>query len=103
MDWLIKKAYAVSLENPLSGGDTFEQILCTVGDWLRDIGIPIAVIMILVGAFQLMTSGGEPEKLNRGKKTILWTVVGYAILFIGWGIAEVISNVLGGNAPNVCQ
>ncbi len=103
MQWFIQKALAVTLENPLSAGDTFEEILCKVGDWLIQIGAPIAVFMVLVGAFQIMTSGGEPEKLNKGKKTILWTVVGYAILVIGWGIAEVIANVLGGNAPNVCQ
>ncbi len=104
MDWLIKKVLAApKLTNPLGDENmTFAQILCKIGDWLIQIGAPVAVLMVLVGAFQIMTSGGEPEKLNKGKKTILWTVVGYGILLLGWGIAEIIANVLGGNAETVC-
>ena len=104
MKFLIHKALAqVTLSNPIGGEDmTFEQILCTVGDWLTKIGAPIAVFMILVGAFFIMTSGGEPEKLNKGKKAILWTIIGYAILVVSWGIAKIIANILGGDAPEVC-
>lgn len=98
----MQKALAVTLDNPLKNSDTFEKILCNVGNWLIGIAAPIAVFMVLIGAFQIMTSGGEPEKLNKGKKTILWTVVGYGILLIGWGIAEVIANILGGDAQTIC-
>lgn len=103
MNWLIQKAYALTLDNPLGSNDMgFEEILCKIGNWLIQIGAPIAVFMILVGAFFIMISGGEPDKLNKGKKIILWTVVGYAILVIGWGIAKIIANILGGDAPDVC-
>lgn len=104
MKFLFHKALAaVSLDNPLGGGDmTFEQILCKVGDWIISIGAPVAVFMILIGAFFIMTSFGEPEKLSKGKKAILWTLIGYAILLLGWGIANVIAKILGGKTPDIC-
>ena len=92
--FIVKAQESVTLENPLKNGGSFEEILKAIGDFIILIGAPIAVLMILIGAFQIMTSGGEPEKLTRGKKTILWTAIGYGILVIGWGIADVISGVL---------
>ena len=37
---------------------------------------------------------GEPEKFATGRKTILYAVLGYAIIWIGRGIAIIIENLL---------
>lgn len=91
---LLKAANAITLENPLGekGGDDFFSLLKVIGDWLVLIGAPIAIFMILIGAFHILTSAGEPEKIKRGKSTILWTVVGYAILLLGTEITSLISD-----------
>jgi hypothetical protein len=83
------------LPNPLGGTCTIPQLLEKIVRFMRDIASPIVAGMVIYGAFQIMTAGGDPEKLNRGKKTILWAVIGYAIIWIGWGIASIIQSVIG--------
>jgi len=40
----------------------------------------IALLMIIFGAFQMMTSAGNPEKLNEGKELVSAAVAG--LMFI---------------------
>jgi hypothetical protein len=69
-------------------------LLHSIVDWLLTIGTPIAVGMILFGAFQMIFAGGDPEKFQKGKQTILYTAIGYAIILIGWGLTSIIQSFL---------
>ncbi len=85
----------VVLDNPL-GVDSIGEIIQNVLNGLILIAAPIVAIMILVGGFQIMFAAGDPEKFKTGKKTILYTVIGYAILLVASGISTVIQSVLSG-------
>jgi hypothetical protein len=50
--------------------------------------------MILIGAFQMLFSGGNEEKFKLGRKMILYTAIGYAIILIGWGLTSIIRDFL---------
>lgn len=63
-------------------------------NWLIILASPILVIMILWGAFLIMTSGGQPEKIKQGGKAILWAAVGYAILLTAKGIGFIVGQLL---------
>ena len=91
----------VSLLNPLctSGSSncqnsSVEGLLKTIVNWLFVIATPIAVGMILIGAFQMLFSGGSEDKFATGKRTVLYAVIGYAIILIGWGITSIIQSLL---------
>ena len=71
-----------------------EGLLNSIVSWLLVIATPIAVGMIIFGAFQMIFAGGEPEKFKNGKTTILYTAIGYAIILIGEGITLIIKDVL---------
>jgi hypothetical protein len=91
----------INLPNPLTcvSGSGEPQILCVAGRVIKGIFIlanPIAVIMILIGAFQLLASGGSPERVTKGRKTILYAVVGYAIVLLAQGLVLIIKEILGG-------
>jgi len=45
-----------------------------------------------------MTSGGNPENINRAKRTLLWTVIGYGIILVSRGIIEIVQQLLGAPA-----
>ena len=51
--------------------------------------------MVLVGAFYILTSGGEPRRVQTGKDIILYTFVGLLIVFLAKGIIGAIKLVLG--------
>ena len=40
----------------------------------------VAVIIIIVGGFMYITSGGDPQKVGNAKNTILYAVVGLIII-----------------------
>ncbi len=71
-----------------------EGLLNSIVDWLLRIATPIAVGMILIGAFQMVFAGGNEERFKLGKKTVLYTAIGYAIILIGRGITLVIQDFL---------
>ena len=87
---------SIKLINPLGTDSTIGDIITNVFDGLRLIAIPIVGVMILVGGFQIMFAGGDPEKFKTGKKTILYTVIGYAIILVASGISFIIQEILSG-------
>ena len=89
-------AQSITLPDPL-GGQSFQDVTKNIAGFLyTDIAIPLCVIMALVGAFQLMTSAGDPEKTSRGRKTLMYAAVGFAVVLISGGLALLIQNVMSG-------
>jgi hypothetical protein len=89
------------LPNPL-GDQTIPDVLCRIGGWLFTIAIPLTAIMIIIGAFQIMFAGGNEEKVATGKRTIIYTVVGFAIILSATGIIYVIQELLNIGGEKVC-
>lgn len=92
-------ASAQTLIDPLGGSESFTSVATNVTTFLvTDIAIPLSVIMVLVGAFQFMTGGGDPEKISQARKTILYAAVGLAIALIAGGVATLIKNLINGTS-----
>ena len=86
----------ISIPNPL-GASSFSELINKIIDFLIFIGTPLATLMILIAAFQIMSAGGDVEKVSTGRKTIQWAALGYVLLLISKGIVLVINSVLGVN------
>ncbi len=96
-------ATSVTLCDPLGnncayGGETFATVANNVINFLSiNIAVPLAVIMVLVGAFQMMTSAGDPEKFTQGRKTLTYAAIGFAIAILAGGITSLIQSVITGS------
>jgi hypothetical protein len=55
----------------------------------------ISFVMILVGGFKILTSGGDPKGIAGGRQTITLAVVGIALSIISWLVLVLIQNVTG--------
>ncbi|GEM_PF-6993000 len=84
----------IQIPNPL-GVRTFGELINRLVNWLLIISAPILTLMIIIGAFQIMTGAGEPEKITKGRHTITYAIIGYALLLISTGITKIIADVLG--------
>ncbi len=83
------------LIDPL-GGKSFQTVTANVAQFiLLDIAIPLSAIMVLVGAFEMITSAGDPEKTLKGRKTILWAAVGLVVAFAAASIVSLIKGIFG--------
>ena len=83
------------LVNPLRYG-TLEGILGAIANFLFAISIPLVVIMIIIGAFYLVTAGGNDQKISTGKKIITWAVIGFVVILLAGSVASLIRNLLAG-------
>jgi len=61
-------------------------IAVNIINWVLGFLALIAIIIVLLGGFQWMTSGGNPEKVGSAKKTLIAGLVGLAIIFLSWAI-----------------
>jgi uncharacterized membrane protein len=90
------QSQTIKLTDPLGGKETFPSVAVAVAGFLFwDIAVPLSVIMVLVGAFKLITSSGDPEKVSEGRKTILYAAVGLAVALVAGGIVSIIKSLLG--------
>lgn len=55
----------------------------------------IAFIMILVGGFTILTSGGNPESTKKGQQAITMAVGGIILTIIAWLVLLLIENLTG--------
>src|SRR3990172_906063 len=86
----------IELPNPLGSTSTVEGLIKTISDWLAfKIGPVVAALMIIIGALFILFAGGDEERFKTGKKIIMYTAIGYGIIFIGAGIADIIEKLLG--------
>ena len=80
---------SITLPNPLSCADLFcllEKVILVI----FNIAIPVTVIMVLIGAFQILTAGGDPAKFATGQKTILYAAVGFALVILANSLVAII-------------
>lgn len=72
----------IEIENPLKY-DTIEEIIKALTGILKVVAIGVGVIMVIIGGIQIMTgmmTGEKENKVNKGKKTIMWALIGVAIV-----------------------
>ena len=63
------------------------QILLTIA------GI-VAVVFLVIGGFRYITSGGNEEAAETGKKTIINAIIGIVVIILSFVIVRVIANAL---------
>lgn len=84
----------IELTNPLDCKDA----VCVVQKIINGIftlSIPVVVLMILIGAFQILTAGGQEEKFKNGKNTIKWAVIGFMLVIVSLGLVDIILEFFG--------
>jgi hypothetical protein len=84
---------AGELLNPLSSPD----ILCffvKIMDIILVFALPIIVFFIMYGGYMLVTAQGESGKIESGRNTILWAIIGGVIIFGAELILMIISRTV---------
>ena len=81
------------LENPLQVS-SFCDLLKVVLSALIIIGLPVAVVFLVLVGFKFIIAQGDTGKLEKARENLLHTVIGIAIFLGAWTIAEVIKSTL---------
>ncbi len=54
----------------------------------------VAVVYMVIGGFHYITSAGHPEKLEKAKKTLLYSGVGLGIVLVAYTIVDFVSGMV---------
>lgn len=96
---MIKAAHAIDLSNPavnpVARVGTIATLMNVIGPIAMTIGGVICLVMLLWGGFIYLTSGGEPEKLQQGRRTITYAIIGLIIMICSVLFVNLITYVLG--------
>jgi len=58
-------------------------------------------IMLLVGGFQFLTSGGDPKAVGAAKNTLTYAVIGIVLVISAWLVLLLIKNITGVSVTTV--
>jgi len=81
---------------PLSRRTSVEDFIKEAVNYIFYISIIAAPLMIIIGAFLFLTSGGNPKQAKLGGSVIQWTAIGLAIILFAKGITAIIKMILVG-------
>ena len=86
---------AITIDNPL-GAESLEELIERIINAAFTIGIVVFPLMILWGAWTYMTSTGDPQKIETGKKILTWAIVGLGLILLSRAIIGIVKGVLTG-------
>jgi len=85
---------AVEFQNPLEY-ETFGELIDAIIKFIFYIAVVIAPLMAIIGAFYILTAGGDPKKIGTGKNIIIYTLIGLAIIMLARGLIAMIESLIG--------
>jgi len=62
---------------------------------------PVAIIMIAFAGFQIVTGGADSDKLEEGKKSITWSLIGLAAIILSYSIIRFVISLIIKSAESV--
>ena len=84
----------IELENPLSVESVPDLINNVIKAILGIVGA-VALLYLVLGGLTWLTSQGNPEKVKKGRETLVWAILGLSMIFFSYVILNyVFSNFL---------
>ena len=83
----------------LRGASTIFGLVAIVLRWLLTFAGIIATVYLIIGGYQYITSGGNEEQSEKGKKTLVSAIIGVVIVILSITIITIVTNTLGSPNP----
>lgn len=95
-------AYAADtgITNPLGNPDqTITNVLTNIIKWMLGLVGFLALIALIIGGGRMVIDFGNEEQVRKAKMTILWAVIGLAVVILSYAIINIVSTeILGANS-----
>jgi len=65
------------------------------------VGVLLVLVMLIWGAFEWITSGGDKEAVGKARSKIINALIGMAVLAIAFALARVAGQFTGINIENI--
>ena len=78
-----------------SGDLSIASVLSTVISWILGLAGGVAVLFLILGGLQYITSSGNKDKAEVAKQTILYAVIGLIVIALSFVIVAFVSQNVG--------
>jgi len=89
-------ADGLNIENPLGGTSDITTLVTNILNFLWKLAWAIAPILIVYAGYLYITSAGNEEKVKIAQKTLIWALVGFAVVLIASSVPAIIQEFLSG-------
>lgn len=86
-------AQATVLTNPL-GTTSISRIIGRVISAVLGITGAVALLMFVWGGFQWLIAAGSPDRIKKGKDTLMWSAIGLAVIVGAYALVNTIVTAL---------
>lgn len=100
------KKEVCTLVNPLGGTATndVKDLICLFVRFLATkLMPPVVVLMVLWASFLFLTAAGQPGKIVQARTTLMWAVIGAAILLMALPLINLVVSTVGGTVSAQCS
>jgi len=92
-----------TFDNPLGETSDISTLLKNIIGFLIVLAIPISAILIVYAGYLYITSAGNEEKIKTAQKTLIWALIGFAIVLIARSVPVIIQEFLSGKEESPAE
>ena len=90
--------------NLITSTSAIADLFCRALDWMFWFFIVFSIAMALVAAYLYASSNGDPERVHKASKTLLYVAIAIVVALLAKGIPLIVSSFIGGGFDNnVCS
>lgn len=78
-----------------TSGDDIILIIENVANWMFAILLAVALVFVLLAAYQFLTSGGDPTRVTSARQSLMFALVGVGIALLARSLIYAVRIVLG--------
>lgn len=91
----------IMIDNPTKGFSTIGNFVTNVFTLAMAVAILMVLVMLIWGAFEWITSGGDKDSVSKARNRIINALIGLAVLAVAFALARVAGQFLGFNINNI--
>jgi heme/copper-type cytochrome/quinol oxidase subunit 2 len=84
----------IGIESPIQSVTQATSIFVTIVQWIYTIFYIVAVLFILIAAYNFLLGGSDESKIKTAKAQLKYAVIAIVIALISTGVAKIIDNFL---------
>ncbi len=91
---LVSATTTIEIKNPINA-TSFEALVNNLINFVFYIALALTPLMIIFGAFFLLTAGEDPKRVETGRRIIIYTLIGFTIILLAKGLVALIRGIMG--------
>jgi len=80
--------------NPWTATST-QGLINNVTNFIFLLATAVVPLLFMIAGFYFITAGGNPANIEKAKKIIIYTIIGYAIVLFSRALTSLLNNILG--------